>query len=216
MELNIRSGVLGPYQDDLPYTPRGDNYGALGVSEFGPKYSEWHRRGLLYQAGSTTALAIPIFSGTTNAPTLWNPSTNKFKLVICKVNVAPSATAIAASSGFGLAFAKVTADMVFATGFYSGFTDIAPWNLKDLSLETQVRYSQANTLAAAMTQVLWLGLGQEFITAVGFSAGPLGVDPEGIAVIYPGYAMALVASVAMANTFMPSIVYAKLPLASGE
>ncbi len=208
------AGMLGPNPDDVSYPLRADSWGNQLVNENGPRYMEMARRGQIYNAGSTTALAIPIFSTNTNSPTLFNTNASKSLIVVLRVNLACAASAGTVAYGLGLAMARIQSDEVLTGLGFAVFTNIAPWSMRDLSSDTTTKYAQAVTYTTTSSaNVYWAGISKATIgTATAITLGSTVLDTEGAVVLWPGMACSLVSSVASVDTFMPTFVYAKLPL----
>lgn len=214
MDLHFQVGPALVASDSDKPMPRADNWQNLMVSEFGGKWLDMARRGLLWSAGSNTALPIPIYSTPTNSPTLWNPSGSGRLLVVAKIGLAMVAGATIPDAGFGILWTYSAGAPPAATGAtFATFTQISPFNLVDGSLDTVVRYGQAMTWTAAPTTVQWMDLSQFTLgTAASAGFGKTGIDPDGLIIVPPGTAISVVSSVASATTWMPSFTYANLPM----
>lgn len=216
MEINVRAGQLGPFQDDLPYNPRGDNYGNLGVTTVGPKFLEWTRRGLVYATNVSPAApaAIPIYSTATNSPTLWNPADSGKMVVPIRLNLGVAAIATYLDDSIMLATTTNTGSAVGTGAVFATFTNIAPVNCLVGGPTGKAKFSGA-VVTWTVQPTVFQNLGIS-VWAAGTEANLeysyLGYDFDGTVVLPPGTAISVVGVVATSTTFVTSIIFAELPM----
>lgn len=209
-------GRKGPFADDARIEGANtDNFGSALVAEAGPKYLEWLRRGWMYTAPSNTALAIPIFSTPTNAPTLWNPATSGKVVLVTRLSLALCAGATIPDSGYGLLMSYGVGSPPAAAGqYFSAFTALATmFNLKSGANDGQAKMGVVATWTAIPTTTRWVGKSQFTLgtaASAGFGDTFIDLDTSAPILLMPGMAVSIVASLASATTFMPSFDYAEL------
>lgn len=213
MDNQIVSGRRGPFTDDMEMPLGGDNWGNQLVSNFGPKYLEWSRRGYIFTARPTAAAALIIFSTATNAPTLWNPEGSNKLVVPLFLNLHPVAVTSAVHTGV-LVGLKSACGATAATGApFPTFTNKAPTcNTPAAGKTASAKFADnVVTFTAIPTTFVDLGMYQ--------AAAGLPIDPHyefnGELALGPGDAMTIMGQAASVNTYWMSLIFAELPLAAG-
>ncbi len=185
------------------------------VQQIGGAYQQWAEAGKVFVAKTGAAIAIPINTATTAAPTLWNPSNSGKKLIPIRIAMSFAAIGTQVQAGMTLGYILSTGETV-ATGLpIATFTNIPPTNLKlgDGNV-ARAKYANATvTFTAAYTVFLDLGMGQNVQgTAANGEPYTLRYDFNGELVILPGTAIVVGATAATSGTYITSITYAELDL----
>ena len=217
MAIDNRQAIAGsvfPDSNPINFQPM-TNWGSGLVSEYGPKYLEWTRRGYMYTARATAAQALIIFSTATNAPTLWNPSDSNKILVPIRLNLAPVAVASAVHTGIVLGFqAGCGANPATASPILT-FTNKAPTsNLPASGKTCKAKYADAVITFTAIPSILMdIGLVQNVDgTPATGGVSNWSYDFDGTVALGPGDIMSVFGQAASVNTFWTSIIFAELPL----
>lgn len=185
------------------------------VTQVGGRYQEWAEAGKIFVGKTGAAIAIPINTATTAAPTLWNPSSSDKKLIPIRIAMSFAAIGTQVQSGFTLGYILNTGDTA-ATGLpIATFTPITPINMKlGSGLVAKSKYANATvTFTTAPTVFLDLGMGQNVQgTAANGEPYTLRYDFNGELVLSPGQAIVIGATAATSGTYITSITYAELDL----
>ena len=175
------------------------------------KFFEAVSRGNMYVATSSTPLIIPVDTGLTNFPTLWNPSASGVALEIVRVSLTQTAATPAAPAALEWFWAKRAGDHIGTLGPMTVFTNIPPVNmLLGGGRLSKARYAQAVTWTVGQRPVYLMGVGVTQDTWAAASTNPvwsLNIDFEGMLVVPPDTALCLVATVATGTTYFVSIMY---------
>jgi len=193
-----------------------DVNGALKVQQFGGKYSELARRGLLFNYSVKTAAAHLLSATTGNVPTIWNPQGSGKVLYILglRENFLSGTTTIGslqwcitrnAGSALGTAAPIVT------------FTNQAPEPAIDgAGFASAMRFAPAVctfTAAPAYLQSAGVNFGAAYPTV----NGNPDVDYDGAIAIMPGEAISLCYCVTTSTAlFFTTIIGAELPLVDSK
>jgi hypothetical protein len=213
MDNQINTGRRGPFADDMELPLAGDNWGNQLVSQAGPKYLEWSRRGYIFTARLTAATALVIFSTATNAPTLWNPSDSGKIIVPLFINLHPVAVASAVHTGVLLGL-KSACGNVAATGApFPTFTNKLPTCNTPAAGKTASAKFADNVVTFTAIPSVFMDLGL-YQASAGLPSEPHYAF-DGELMLGPGDAMSIMGQAASVNTYWISVVFAELPLAAG-
>jgi hypothetical protein len=213
MDNQMITGRRGPFSDDLEVPFSSDNWGNQLVSQAGPKYLEWARRGYIFTARPTAAAALVIFSTATNAPTLWNPSDSGKIIVPLFINLHPVAVASAVHTGVLLGL-KSACGNVAATGApFPTFTNKLPTCNTPAAGKTASAKFADNVVTFTAIPSVFMDLGM-YQAAAGLPNEPHYAF-DGELMLGPGDAMSIMGQAASVNTYWISVVFAELPLAAG-
>lgn len=185
------------------------------VQQVGSQYQKWADAGKVFVGKTGAAIAIPINTATTAAPTLWNPTNSGKKLIPIRIAMSFAAIGTQVQSGFTLGYILRTGDTV-ATGLpIATFTNIPPTNLRlGNGQSPKALYANATvTFTTAPTVFLDLGMGQNVQgTAANGEPYTLRYDFNGELIVLPGTAIVVGATAATSGTYITSITYAELDL----
>lgn len=204
------AGRDGPWADDgSSESLNMDNWGNLRMSQVGPKYLEWNRRGLIFTARPTAAAALVIFSTATNAPTLWNPADSGKLVVPLFINLHPVAVASAVHTGVVLGL-KSACGSAAATGApFPTFTEKAPTCNCPAAGKTSTTKFADNVVTFTAIPSVFMDLGM-YQAAAGLPT-PSHYAFDGELLLGPGDAMTIMGQAASVNTYWISVVFAELP-----
>jgi len=190
------------------------NYGQALQSEIVGKYAYFAQKGWVGVARSGAAAAIPIYSTSTNSPTLWNPSSSGRMVIPLKATFTHASGAINAFTGFVVCMITNTGDTA-ATGLpFATFTNVAPVNvlLGKGSTLTSKFANAAVTWTTQPTPVLDIGLGTQ-VQGAGNNGQPytLVYDFDGGLMMPPGTAINIAGALASGTAlFWTTIFFAEI------
>ena len=200
--------------DGMVANARGDNQGSTVVQQYGGKYAELVRRGLVFTF-STPSQAILITHATAGSfPTLWNPLGSGRMLYILGV----CATWISGTTTVSSLHWCYTANAgnVAATGApVHTYTAVAGLNaLVGSTMTSSMRFSPTTqTYTAAPAFLRSSGINLPTASALNTVYR---VDYDGDFAVLPGNAVSLTCAVATTTSvFFPTIITAEVPLPAG-
>ena len=192
---------------------RGGAYGETVVTNYGGKYQQLAKDGLLFNYTVKTGAAILISATTGNVPTIWNPAGSGTVVYICKLllNFLSGTTTI---SSLQWMVTKNAGNGISATAPIVTFTNQAPDPaIAGGPFTSKVLFSPAvSTYVAAPAFFASTGIN---LGAVSPSAGSGNYDEDydGSIAIYPGTALSLCSSVTTTTSlWFTTIIGAELPL----
>ena len=195
------------------------NWGQSLVGELYGKYGEATRRGLSFSGRSGAATTIPVDSGLSNTPTLWNPASSGQLVFLQKINMSQAAIGVPVIMGFDLCYILNTGDAAGAALPLATFTNITPVNnLLGKGLAAKAKFAHATvTYTTNPTAFMDIGLGQELegaaATALPYT---LTFDLDGMLCLPPGTAVALGAATAASSmTYWVTFTWTELPVPLG-
>jgi hypothetical protein len=192
---------------------RGGNFGETIVSQYGGKYAQLAKDGLLFNYTVKTGAAILLSATTGNVPTIWNPAGSGTVVYICKLllNFLSGTTTI---SSLQWMVTKNAGNAIATGGAVVTFTDQTPEPaIAGGPFISKVRFAPAVctfTVAPAFYASSGVNLG-----AVSPSAGSGNYDQDydGAIAIYPGTALSLCSSVTTTTSlWFSTIIGAELSL----
>ena len=221
MLLQVRTSALSNTSgtDGNPYDMLGGKQAEAIVAELHGKYYTQTYRGKIWNASLTTASAIPLFA--TNATPnffIHNPAGNMTNIVLVRINIGFHAgTGIAGAIGYaylpnagsgGLGTAAPYSAITAGPALRSGLVG-QPYT-------GNVIFGSAATIGGAVPSALtvyrWSNLSQGAPITSTTSIYSMYEDFDGTVVIPPNTAFCLVGSIAIAETFMISLVAYEAPI----
>jgi hypothetical protein len=188
-------------------------YGQGLVAELLPKYAEFAKRGWVFAARSGAAAAIPIYSTSTNSPTLWNPSSSGRLVIPLKVMFTHASGAINAFTGFVVCAIGNTGDTA-ATGLpFATFTNIASINmlLGRGAASTSKFANAAVTWTVQPTPIMDIGMGTTVQGGANGEPYTMSYDFDGSLMVPPGNAINIAGALASGTAlFWTTIVFAEI------
>jgi hypothetical protein len=188
-------------------------YGQALQSELVGKYAEFAKRGWVFAARSGAAAAIPIYSTSTNSPTLWNPSSSGRLVIPLKVMFSRASGAINAFTGFVVCSIGNTGDTAAAGLPLASFTNIVPvgMSLGRSSTSTSKFANAAVTWTVQPTPVMDIGLGTTVQGGANGEPYTLCYDFDGSLMVPPGNAINIAGALASGTAlFWTTIVFAEI------
>lgn len=206
-------GRVGPWGDDARIESlNANNWGAALMSQAGPKYLEWVRRGYIFTARPAAAAPLVIFSTATNAPTLWNPASSNKLLVPIRINLHPVAVASAVHTGVLLGFKTGCGDAAGAGQPFTSFVNKVPTsNLPSSGKVASGKFAD-NVVGFTAIPAIFQDLGL-LQAAAGLPTGEASYDFDGTVALGPGDSMSVMGQAASVNAYWMSVIFAELPLA---
>lgn len=195
------------------------NWGQALVGFLYGKYGETTRRGLNFSAKSGAATTIPVNSGLSNTPTLWNPASSGVLVFLQKINFSNAAIGTYVIDGFTLSYVLNTGDAAGTGLALASFTPITPINnLLGKGNAAKAKFAHATvTYTTNPTAYMDIGVGQELEGTAAYAAPyTMTFDGDGIVVLPPGTAIALgAATAASSSTYWVTFTWTELPTPLG-
>jgi hypothetical protein len=195
------------------------NWGHALIGSIYGKYGEATRRGLSQSGRSGAATTIPVNSGLSNTPTLWNPASSGQLVFPQKINLSQASLGTPVIMGFTLSYVLACGDAAGTNLPLATFTNITPVNnLLGKGVTAKAKFAHATvTYTANPTVFMDIGLGME-VEGTAATGAPyvLTFDLDGMLCLPPGTAIVLGAATAASSmTYWATITWTELPVTQG-
>ena len=218
LQKTLITGIQNIADNQNIYGSAG-NWGQALVGDLYGKYGEATRRGFSFSGRSGAATTIPVDSGLSNTPTLWNPASSGQLVFLQKINMSQAGIGTPIIQGFDLCYILATGDAAGTNLPLATFTNITPVNnLLGKGVAAKAKFAHAVvTYTTNPTAFMDIGLGQELegaaATALPYT---LSFDLDGMLVLPPGTAVALgSATAASSMTYWVTFTWSELPVPLG-